>query len=98
MTRSYLFNFISNYNVTSVIEERLSSPIQSSFLDSVKPQTVKYITESNVFTDETGFHTNMKASRAWDSRGRMAVVTTPTTKAFTHTIIDAIPLLVLYHL
>ncbi|KAG0764254.1 hypothetical protein G6F57_001535 [Rhizopus arrhizus] len=40
--------------------------------------------------DDSDFHINMKASRAWASRGQMAVVTTPTTKAPTHTIIDAI--------
>lgn len=43
-----------------------------------------------VFIDEADFHINMKASRAWASREQMAVVTTPTTKAPTHTIIGAI--------
>lgn len=43
-----------------------------------------------VFIDEAGFDINLKPSRAWAPRGQMAVTTTPTTKAPSHTILGAI--------
>ncbi|GAA5814508.1 hypothetical protein MFLAVUS_008005 [Mucor flavus] len=43
-----------------------------------------------VFIDESGFSINLKSSRAWAPRGESAVVTTPLTKAPTHSIIEAI--------
>ncbi|KAG1494377.1 hypothetical protein G6F53_012586 [Rhizopus delemar] len=43
-----------------------------------------------IFIDEAGFDINMRASRAWAPRGQMAVTTTPTTKASSHTILGAI--------
>lgn len=43
-----------------------------------------------IFIDEAGFDINMKPSRAWAPRGQMAVTTSPTTRAPSHTIIGAI--------
>ncbi|KAG1462793.1 hypothetical protein G6F46_005538 [Rhizopus delemar] len=39
------------------------------------------------FTDEAGFDINMWSSRAWAPKGPMAIVTTPTTKAPSPTVI-----------
>ncbi|KAI8972954.1 hypothetical protein BDB01DRAFT_749655 [Pilobolus umbonatus] len=43
-----------------------------------------------IFNDESGFNINLKASRAWSSKGKDAVLTTPLTRAPSHTIIGAI--------
>ncbi|KAG1048474.1 hypothetical protein G6F43_009134 [Rhizopus delemar] len=44
-----------------------------------------------IFIDEAGFDINVRAIRAWAPRRQMAVITTPTTKAPSHTILGAIP-------
>jgi hypothetical protein len=43
-----------------------------------------------IFIDEAGFDINMRAGRAWAPRGQMTVTTASTTKAPSHTILDAI--------
>ncbi|KAL1931427.1 hypothetical protein VTP01DRAFT_9569 [Rhizomucor pusillus] len=43
-----------------------------------------------VFLDESAFHINMKRTRAWSKKGTAAVVTVPTTRAKTTTILGAI--------
>ncbi|CEG75865.1 hypothetical protein RMATCC62417_10841 [Rhizopus microsporus] len=43
-----------------------------------------------VFLDESAFDINMKRSRAWSSKGTRAIVTRPTTKANTTSILGAI--------
>ncbi|KAG1451932.1 hypothetical protein G6F46_010114 [Rhizopus delemar] len=43
-----------------------------------------------IFIDEAGFDINMRASRAWAPREQMAVTTTPTTKALSHTVLGAL--------
>jgi hypothetical protein len=43
-----------------------------------------------IFIDEAGFDINMRASRAWAPRGQMAMATSPTTKAPSHTILGDI--------
>lgn len=44
------------------------------------------------FTDEAGFDINMWSSRAWAPKGPMAIVTTPTTKAPSPTVISTVSL------
>ena len=43
-----------------------------------------------VFLDESAFDINMKRSRAWSKKGTRAIVTRPTTRANTTTILGAI--------
>ncbi|KAG1442515.1 hypothetical protein G6F56_011033 [Rhizopus delemar] len=43
-----------------------------------------------VFLDESAFDINMKRSRAWSKKGTRALVTRPTTRASTTSILDAI--------
>lgn len=43
-----------------------------------------------MFIEEAGFNINMKASRAWDPKGRITVVETPVTRAVLHTILGCI--------
>ncbi|EIE92359.1 hypothetical protein RO3G_17230 [Rhizopus delemar RA 99-880] len=43
-----------------------------------------------IFIDEADFDINMKSNRAWAPRGQMAVTTTSTTKAPSHTITSAL--------
>lgn len=43
-----------------------------------------------VFTDEASFNINMRSSRAWAPKWQMAVVTTPTTKALSPTVIGTV--------
>ncbi|KAL1936279.1 hypothetical protein VTP01DRAFT_413 [Rhizomucor pusillus] len=45
---------------------------------------------SCVFLDESAFHINMKRTRAWSKKGTPAVVTVPTTRAKTTTILGDI--------
>jgi hypothetical protein len=44
---------------------------------------------SGIFIDKAGFHINMKPSRAWAPKEKMTIVTTPITKAHSHSIIGA---------
>ncbi|KAG1038496.1 hypothetical protein G6F43_012680 [Rhizopus delemar] len=43
-----------------------------------------------VFLAESAFHINMKRSRAWSKKGTRAIVTRPTTRAYTTSILGAI--------
>lgn len=43
-----------------------------------------------VFIDESGFNINMRPSYAWSARGTPAIVTTPSTKTVSHTVLGAI--------
>ncbi|CEG72407.1 hypothetical protein RMATCC62417_07969 [Rhizopus microsporus] len=43
-----------------------------------------------VFLDESAFDVNMKRSRAWSRKGTRAIVTRPTTRANTASILGAI--------
>ncbi|KAG1448905.1 hypothetical protein G6F46_011069 [Rhizopus delemar] len=43
-----------------------------------------------VFLDESAFDINMKRSRAWSKKGTQAIVTRPTTRANTTSILGAI--------
>jgi transposase len=43
-----------------------------------------------IFIDESGFDINMRRSRGWAARGSPAVITTPSARAVSHTIIGAI--------
>ena len=43
-----------------------------------------------VFLDESAFDINMKRSRAWSKKGMRAIVTRPTTRANTTSILGAI--------
>ena len=43
-----------------------------------------------IFVDESGFDINMRRSRGWSKRGTQAVVTTPSARGVSHTVIGAI--------
>ncbi|KAL1931415.1 hypothetical protein VTP01DRAFT_9557 [Rhizomucor pusillus] len=53
-------------------------------------QTSMHFLTNCVFIDESAFHINMKRTRAWSKKGAPAVVTVPTTRAKTTTIMGAI--------
>jgi hypothetical protein len=42
-----------------------------------------------VFIDESGFNINMRPATARSARGTPAIVTTPTTKAVSHSVLGA---------
>ncbi|KAG1055914.1 hypothetical protein G6F43_002152 [Rhizopus delemar] len=46
--------------------------------------------ENRVFVDESAFNINMRPSSGWAEKGKPAIVTSPSTKAVSHTILDAI--------
>ncbi|EIE81429.1 hypothetical protein RO3G_06134 [Rhizopus delemar RA 99-880] len=46
--------------------------------------------ENRVFVDESAFNINMRPSSGWAEKGKPAIVTSPSTKAVSHTILGAI--------
>ncbi|KAL1933286.1 hypothetical protein VTP01DRAFT_7376 [Rhizomucor pusillus] len=53
-------------------------------------QTDLDFTTNCVFLDESAFHINWKRGMAWSKKGILAIVTVPTTKANTTSILGAI--------
>ncbi|KAI8877786.1 hypothetical protein K501DRAFT_39160 [Backusella circina FSU 941] len=43
-----------------------------------------------VFVHESGFDINIRCSRGWSKKGTQAIVTTPSAKGVSHTVIGAI--------
>lgn len=43
-----------------------------------------------IFVDESGFDINMRRSRGWSKRGTQAIITTPSARGVSHTVIGAI--------
>ncbi|KAG2209691.1 hypothetical protein INT47_001837 [Mucor saturninus] len=43
-----------------------------------------------IFVDESGFDINMRRSRGWSQRGTEAIITTPSVRGVSHTVIGAI--------
>ncbi|KAG2209421.1 hypothetical protein INT47_008263 [Mucor saturninus] len=43
-----------------------------------------------IFVDESGFDINMRRSRGWSQRGTEAIITTPSARGVSHTVIGAI--------
>ncbi|KAL1927621.1 hypothetical protein VTP01DRAFT_3858 [Rhizomucor pusillus] len=73
------------------VERKSPEKIQERF-DWVRQweQTDMNFLTNCVFLDKSAFHINMKRTRAWSKKGVPAVVTVPTTRAKTTSILEAI--------
>ncbi|CEG68963.1 hypothetical protein RMATCC62417_05118 [Rhizopus microsporus] len=98
VSRSTVYNFMKReYNLSlkkadfHSIERNSSAKIEERYDWVCKWQNTDMNFMTNyVFLDESAFDINMKRSRAWSTNGTRAIVTRPTTRANTTSILGAI--------
>ncbi|KAG0735968.1 hypothetical protein G6F32_008590 [Rhizopus arrhizus] len=91
LTQNFVDINVSRSTVYNFMTTQSRKKIQQSYGWTQKwQQTDLDFTTNCVFLDESAFHINLKRGMAWSKKGTPAIVTVPTTKANTTSILGAI--------